>query len=72
MILLLKLFIDVIPKLKDAFTYRIDYNARVLSKSIQLWKERGYEPSEIGVSYVKFDSSLKEYVYPALAPRGRG
>lgn len=72
MILLLKLFIYVILKLKDTFTYRIDYNARVLSKSIQLWKERGYEPSEIGIEYVKFDSSPKEYVYPVLARRGRG
>lgn len=67
MSLLLKLFTDV---LYDNFrgkryTYRIEPLKPVPEKSLQLWKSRGYEPSGMGVAYVRFEGAGKEYTYPA-------
>lgn len=64
---LLKLFID---ELKDnfrgkQFTYRIESLAPVPQSSLLLWIKRGYEPSETGTAFVKFDGAPKEYTYPA-------
>lgn len=67
MILLLRFFTDV---LHDSFrgkqfTYRLEPLKSVPGSSLLLWIKRGYEPSETGTAFVKFDDAPKEYTYPA-------
>ncbi len=67
-ILILKSFRDVLTSSfkNKKYTIRIDPGATVPAKSLELWRKRGYEPSEIGTGYVTFDGSPKEYLYPAF------
>lgn len=63
-VLLLKKFTDVLRSYlrgKD-FTYRIEPLTPLPERSLELWRSRGYEPSKVGVAYVKFQGAVKEYV----------
>lgn len=61
---LLKIFTDVIS-MKGRPVYHIDATTPVPQDSLNLWRQRGYEPATIGIAHVKFDGSDKEYKYPA-------
>lgn len=62
--MILKIFSDVVP-VKGKYSCTINASEPVPSYVTQLWKNRGYEPSSVGVARVKFDGNGKEYVYPA-------
>lgn len=66
-VLLLKNFIDVLRENfrgKD-YSYTVEPAASVPESSMQLWRQRGFEPSGTGVAKVRFDGVQKEYIYPA-------
>ncbi len=63
-VLLLKHFIDVLEMGDKDFSYVVLPEEKVPESSVNLWKQRGYEPSNVGAAHVKFSNSSKEYVYP--------
>lgn len=66
-VLLLRLFTDVLRASLQGkqYEYCINPSERVPEDSMRLWKDRGYEPSGIGIASVIFAGSTKEYCYPA-------
>ncbi len=67
-VLLLKHFEDVLVRSFSGkrYTYRRDMTAPVPVESLNLWRQRGFEPSPVGVAVVRFEGNEKDWVYPLL------
>lgn len=61
--MILKIFYNVLD-IEGHFTFRKE-ESPVPANVLQLWRDRGYNPSATGVAYVRFDGNGKEYIYPA-------
>ncbi len=45
---------------------RVDMDRSVSPDSLELWRKRGFQPSDKGIAVVKYPTGDKEYFYPLL------